>query len=66
MGKIVEKLREKYQVDAEQTALIDAIEVEFENSILKEHQLLRPCSMNLKGKQQILKQLTHCVMKLKQ
>ena len=30
MGKIVEKLREKYQVDAEQTALIDAIEVEFE------------------------------------
>ena len=33
MGKIIEKLREKYQIDAEQTALIDAIEVEFENSI---------------------------------
>jgi len=50
MGKIVEKLREKYQVDAEQTALIDAIEVEFENSISERTSSIESLFNDFKGK----------------
>ncbi len=50
MGKIVEKLREKYQVDAEQTALIDAIEVEFENSISERTSSIESLFNEFKGK----------------
>jgi len=50
MGKIVEKLREKYQVDAEQTALIDAIEVAFENSISERASSIESLFNEFKGK----------------
>ena len=50
MGKIIEKLREKYQIDAEQTALIDAIEVEFENSISERTSSIESLFNDFKGK----------------